>query len=58
MTTTSPPSYLTVREFAEILRVNTKTVYAAIKVGTIKVVRFGHTIRIPRDQLDGFSITL
>lgn len=54
MTTDSnatPPAYLTVREFATILRLNVKTVYAAIEAGTIKAVRFGRTIRIPRDQI-------
>ncbi len=44
------PAYLTVREAAAILHVNVKTIYAAIEAGSIKAVRFGRTIRIPRDQ--------
>jgi excisionase family DNA binding protein len=44
------PAYLTVREAAAILHVNIKTIYAAIDAGSIKAVRFGRTIRIPKDQ--------
>lgn len=47
---TSLPLILTVDELAVLLRVNRKTVYAAIREGAIPgVVRVGGTIRISRD---------
>jgi excisionase family DNA binding protein len=43
---------LTVKEAAELLRVNTKTVYALIAAGKLGFVRIGRVIRIPRSILD------
>lgn len=45
------PPFLTVKEAAAYLRVNVKTVYAAIADGTLHAVRFGRTLRIPREVL-------
>jgi excisionase family DNA binding protein len=45
------PPYLTVREAAAHLRLNVKTVYAAITARTLRAVRFGRTVRIPREAL-------
>ncbi len=43
----TPPTYLTVQECAALLRVDHKTVRAAINEGRITVVRIGRLIRIP-----------
>jgi excisionase family DNA binding protein len=45
------PAYLRVQEAATHLRLNVKTVYAAIASGTLRHVRFGRTLRIPREAL-------
>jgi excisionase family DNA binding protein len=45
------PPYLTVQETAEHLRVNIKTVYAAIAAGTLRAISLGRTRRIPREAL-------
>lgn len=41
------PTYLTVREYADRLRVNRVTVYRRIKAGEIEAERVGRSIRIP-----------
>lgn len=41
----------TVREAAEILGVNIKTIYEAIRKGTIPAIRIGRVIRISRSVL-------
>jgi len=43
-------TYLSVAEAAVLLRVHERTLYNRIADGTIKSVRIGRTIRIPRDQ--------
>jgi excisionase family DNA binding protein len=43
---------LTVREAADILRVNPKTIYALVAAGKLGSVRVGRVIRIPRIALD------
>ena len=46
------PAVLTVEELAALLRVNRKTLYAAIAQGAIPgVVRVGNTIRVARDPV-------
>jgi excisionase family DNA binding protein len=45
------PPYLTVKEAAEYLRVNVKTVYAAIAARILRAVKFGRILRIPREAL-------
>jgi excisionase family DNA binding protein len=45
------PAYLTVQEAAAHLRLNVKTVYAAITSGLLRHVRFGRTLRVPREAL-------
>lgn len=48
----SLPPIITVDELAALLRVNRKTVYAAIREGAIPgVVRLGGTIRVCRDAV-------
>ena len=37
---------LTVREYAELMRVHTDFVYAAVKKGQVPVIRIGRQIRI------------
>ena len=49
------PDVLTVDEAAAILRVNRKTLYEAVRLGTIPgVVRIGRNIRISRSTLLGW----
>jgi excisionase family DNA binding protein len=48
----SAPTFLTVEEAAELLRVNRKTLYEAIRLGQVPgVARLGRTRRIHRDTL-------
>ncbi len=51
--TSSPeslPACLTVEEAADLLRVNRKTLYEAVRLGTVPgVVRVGRNIRISRE---------
>lgn len=48
----SDDPYLTIREFATLLRVDHKTVRTAITEGRIPVVRLGRVIRIHRSVLE------
>jgi excisionase family DNA binding protein len=52
---TEPPlaPFLTVREAAALLRVNPKTVYAAVDAGQLRHVRVGRKILIRRDAISG-----
>jgi excisionase family DNA binding protein len=43
------PDFLTVREAAEIARVDKDTMYTEVHVPGFPAVRFGRTIRIPKD---------
>jgi excisionase family DNA binding protein len=45
-------AYLSIREFAALLRVDHKTVRTAIAEGRIPVVRLGRVIRIHRSVLE------
>lgn len=46
------PAFLTVEEAAELLRVNRKTLYEAIRLGQVPgVARLGRILRIHRDTL-------
>jgi len=44
--------FLTVEEFAGILRVSKNTVYQWIKKGKLKVVKIGRRNRIPASELE------
>jgi len=44
-------TFLTVDEAAEILGLHVRTVYKLVADGEIPSVRFGGSIRIPRDKL-------
>jgi excisionase family DNA binding protein len=48
MQTLEEKTVLTVREAAELLRVNVKTIYAFIAAKRIPVLRIGRSIRISR----------
>jgi excisionase family DNA binding protein len=43
-------TYLSVAEAAALLRVHERTLYNRIADGSIKSVRIGRTIRIPKEQ--------
>lgn len=47
--------FFTVPEFAKLLRVNAKTVYAEIAAGRIQAVRLGRALRIPRIAVEALS---
>jgi len=52
MTASNAPSFLTVEKAAELLRVNRKTLYEAIRLEQVPgVVRLGRILRIHRDTL-------
>jgi excisionase family DNA binding protein len=47
------PPFLTVREAAALLRVDPKTIYAAVDAGQLDHLRLGRKILIKRDPLLG-----
>ncbi|MBZ4408643.1 helix-turn-helix domain-containing protein [Myxococcus sp. XM-1-1-1] len=50
------PDFLTVDEAANLLRVNRKTLYEAIRLGSVPgVVRIGKALRVQRDALLAWS---
>lgn len=46
--------YYTVKEAAEILKVSPATIYRAVELSQISVLRIGRTIRIPESAFDEF----
>lgn len=46
------PAFLTVQEYADLLRVSKWAVYDAIKSGQIKAIRVGRSLRIPRSAIN------
>ena len=48
---------LTVKEAAELLKLTPMTVYRAVEEGRLQHLRFGRTIRIPREALNSFLKT-
>ena len=48
------PMFITVGEFAALLRMNHKTVRAAEKRGLVRAVRVGKTVRFHRDEVRRF----
>lgn len=53
MTITDTP-FLTVREIAHILRLNTLTIYEYIRAGRLSAVRFGRYYRIAKTDFMSF----
>ena len=51
---TAHETYYTVKEAAEILKVNPMTIYRAIEQSLITSLRIGRTIRIPESAFDEF----
>src|SRR5690348_13971651 len=47
-----PTLLMTVAEAARQLRLSTRTLARAIALGQVKIVRFGRSIRIPREEVD------
>ena len=48
------PDVMKVRDVAEVLDVNPKSVYSAIARGEIKALRLGRTIRVSKRALETF----
>lgn len=48
------PDLLTVPEVQEYLRIGRSTAYGLVKAGEIRSVRFGGTLRVPREALVEF----
>jgi len=55
MLTATTLSDFTVPEFAELARVSTRTVYEWAREGKIPTRRYGRTIRIRPEALEGFQ---
>lgn len=55
MTTATMVPDFTVPEFAKRVRVSTRTVYEWVRDGKIPVRRYGRTIRIRPEALNGFE---
>lgn len=49
-----PPTLLTVREVAEVLRVHQRTAYRLITGGSIKAIKIGSQWRVPEEALMDF----
>ena len=47
-------TYYTVKEAAAILRVSPATIYRAVELSQMSVLRIGRTIRIPESAFDEF----
>lgn len=47
------PPYVSAHQAAALLGVNVKTIYAAIKDGTMPSLRVGRTVRIPAAAFEG-----
>lgn len=43
---------LTIKEFAEIMKIKPRTAYKWIYEGKIKIVKIGRTIRIPEEEIE------
>lgn len=52
-----PPTLLTVREVAEVLRVHQRTAYRLITGGSIKAIKIGSQWRVPESALMDFINT-
>tara|TARA_Y100001954_G_scaffold236119_1_gene295720 strand:+ start:9037 stop:9327 length:291 start_codon:yes stop_codon:yes gene_type:complete len=52
--TSKPPTLLTVREVAEVLRVHQRTAYRLITGGSIKAIKIGSQWRVPESALMDF----
>ena len=53
---TSTGEFLSVREFGEVLGLNRESIYRACANGSLKFLRVGRAIRLPRAQLDALLI--
>ena len=49
------PPYVSAHEAAALLGVNVKTIYAAVKDGTMPSLRVGRTVRIPAAAFQGVN---
>lgn len=52
--TSTPPTLLTVREVADLLRVHQRTAYRLITGGSIKAIKIGSQWRVPESALMEF----
>jgi len=48
--------YLTVRDVAQLLKVNTQTVRRWIWSGKLPYIKLGQTVRVPKNELNGILI--
>ena len=51
----SRPQFISVKEFARLTTLSTKTVYRDIRVGNLKSVRQGRRVLIPIEELDRYG---
>ena len=52
--TTSYGSFFTIKEIAEILRLNVVTIYDFVKTGRLQAAKFGKTYRVSDENLKEF----
>jgi excisionase family DNA binding protein len=50
------PSFLTVAEVAEQMRVSGMTVYRLIHAGSLRAVRVGRSFRVPQDAVEDLVV--
>lgn len=50
----SAPMLLTYRQAAELLQISDRSVFTLVKTGQLRAVRFRHTVRIDRRDLETF----
>ena len=53
-TTASLPLVLSVEEAAAVLRIGRGAAYALVRAGTLRCIRVGRIIRIPRSAIEEF----
>lgn len=51
----TPRTHLTIREVCERLALSRWTVYRAIRMGSLRAVRFGRAVRIPVGELSRWT---
>jgi len=53
--TNTATEYLSVREAAALLRIDTSRLYRLVRAGTVPATRIGRTVRISASQLDAWA---
>jgi len=46
------PVFTGLKDLAEVVGVNYRTIHRAVKMGKIKTVQFGSLLRVPREEVE------